>query len=555
MSWFRRNRADVSGEIGPIDVLQRDSAALRRWIIVGGCVAVLLLAGLSIVLAWQQYDDAKAQAESDLRARVVAVAALVDTSFTGQIQTLSSIAKAPSVVGQQLPRMGPYFRRVSPPGDAPFTGGIGWIDRDGFVRATNRPGPGPSGSLANRDYFRAVVATHRPYVSAGLIGKAVQQPVIVVAVPTFGPGGTFTGVLAGSTLLRTVGESRQALELGYGNLQLVDRNGRLLLGGLAHVRNTALLERIKGMTTGVVSGRGFDGERRRRGRLRHGAGARLGHGDRPVALVGVRVGAAGAFPGARVGARRRAARAGNSRLRDAPGSSGGGAPQRARAHMEQPQPGTRVRQHSDAGRGCPARVVERLVPECGGDRRDREPRPATGPGGVAPGAGAPDHRECPHPRAGRAARKGGAEDGVARARAGASRPVHEDRPRHAGGARPPDRRVRRRTRRDDQPAEHRRATSSHATGPCSVPSPTRRRARSNAPGASSRSMSSRSGSSGACFPSACRAATAWSSQGTIWRAPTRSRSGATGTTPCGGPTGPSICASATSAARASGRRR
>ena len=259
MSWLRRRRADVTGEPGPIDVLQRDSAALRRWIVVGGCVAVLLLAGLSIVLAWQQYDDAKTQAENDLRARVVAVAALVDTSFTGQIQTLSSIAKAPSVVGQQLPRMGSYFRRVNLPGAAPFTGGIGWIDRDGFVRATNRRGSEPSGSLANRDYFQAVVATHRPYVSAGLIGKAVGQPVIVVAVPTFGPRGAVTGVLAGSTLLRTVGESRQALELGYGSLQLVDRNGRLLLGGLEHVRNTALLERIKGMRTGVVSGRGFGG--------------------------------------------------------------------------------------------------------------------------------------------------------------------------------------------------------------------------------------------------------------------------------------------------------
>jgi hypothetical protein len=96
-------------------------------------------------------------------------------------------------------------------------------------------------------------------VSAGLIGKAVGQPVIVVAVPTFGPRGAVTGVLAGSTLLRTVGESRQALELGYGSLQLVDRNGRLLLGGLEHVRNTALLERIKGMRTGVVSVRGFGG--------------------------------------------------------------------------------------------------------------------------------------------------------------------------------------------------------------------------------------------------------------------------------------------------------
>jgi anti-sigma regulatory factor (Ser/Thr protein kinase)/GAF domain-containing protein len=260
MSRFRRQQADVSGGDGPVDVLQRDSTALRRWIVVGVCIAVVLLAGISIALAWQQYNDAREQAKSDLRARVVAVAALVDTSFAGEIQTLSSIAKAPSVVELQLPRMRPYFRRVSRPGAEPFTGGIGWIDRAGIVRATNLPGPGSSGSLANRDYFRRVVATHEPYVSAGLIGKAVQQPVIVVAVPTFGPRGAFTGVLAGSTLLRTIGQNGPALELGYGNLLLIDRRGQLLLGGLERVSNTALLQRIQGMGAGVVSGRGLDGE-------------------------------------------------------------------------------------------------------------------------------------------------------------------------------------------------------------------------------------------------------------------------------------------------------
>src|SRR5689334_14436668 len=105
MSWFRRHRADVSGEVGPVDVLQRDSRILRRWIVVAGCLAVFLLAGISIALAWQQYDDAKEQARNDLRARAVAVAALMDTLFTGQIQTLTSIAEAPSVVGRHVPRM------------------------------------------------------------------------------------------------------------------------------------------------------------------------------------------------------------------------------------------------------------------------------------------------------------------------------------------------------------------------------------------------------------------------------------------------------------------
>jgi len=65
MSRFRRHRADVSGESGPIDVLQRESTALRRWLIVAGCLAVLLLAGISTFLAWQQYDDAKERARNE----------------------------------------------------------------------------------------------------------------------------------------------------------------------------------------------------------------------------------------------------------------------------------------------------------------------------------------------------------------------------------------------------------------------------------------------------------------------------------------------------------
>src|SRR5262245_6973391 len=101
MSWFRRHRSDVSGQHGPVDVLQRDATVQRRWILVVGCLAVVLLAGISIFLAWQQYDDAKEQAKKDLQDRVTAVAALVDSSFTGQIQTLSSIAKAPSVTAQR----------------------------------------------------------------------------------------------------------------------------------------------------------------------------------------------------------------------------------------------------------------------------------------------------------------------------------------------------------------------------------------------------------------------------------------------------------------------
>ena len=156
-------------------------------------VAVLLLAGpldRSRLAAVRRREGAEPRPTS-VRASSPS-RRCVDTSFAGQIQTLSSIAKAaPSVVGQQLPPDG----AVLPPGQ-PARGcpvhGRDRLDRPRRAssgRAEPTRGAGTSGSSREPRLFPAVVATHRPYVSAGLIGEAVHQPVIVVAVPTFGPGG------------------------------------------------------------------------------------------------------------------------------------------------------------------------------------------------------------------------------------------------------------------------------------------------------------------------------------------------------------------------------
>ena len=216
--------------------------------IAGATLAVLLLAGISIALAWRQYEDARTRAMNDLQARVVGVSAIVDTSFAGQIATLNSISKAPSVVNQKSGLMSAYFARVNPRNAPQFSGGLGWIDLKGAVLASSNPGG--AANLSKRLYFRRVLATGKPYVSAGLIGKRLKQPIIVVAVPTRDAHGHLSGVLAGSILLKTVAESRQALDLGYGDLQIVDRNGHLLLAGLRPVANKSLLAQIAGTGTG-----------------------------------------------------------------------------------------------------------------------------------------------------------------------------------------------------------------------------------------------------------------------------------------------------------------
>ncbi|MGE5272521.1 MAG: SpoIIE family protein phosphatase [Verrucomicrobiota bacterium] len=256
--WFRRGAA--RRQPGPLEGLERDSASSRRRLIAAALVAVLLLAGIATALALRQYEDGKRRAILDLRARAASVGAVIDTSFEGQIATLGAIAKAPPVVQGDVPAMNVYFSRLDPRRIGLFNGGIGWIDRRGFVRASDRPRQRTPGRLSDRTYFQRAVGTRSPYVSAGIVGRTNNQPIIVVAVPTFGRSGAVSGVLAGTILLESLARGTQTPELGFVGLQVIDRNGQLLLQGLAPVQNTSLVARIRREGSGVIqSTTGLDG--------------------------------------------------------------------------------------------------------------------------------------------------------------------------------------------------------------------------------------------------------------------------------------------------------
>ena len=144
------------------------------------------------------------------------------------------------------------------------------------------------------------MATGTPYVSAGLVGRNNKQPVTVLAVPTFDEHGRASGVLVGAILLKTVGESKQALDLGYGNLQILDRNGTRLLDGLKPVENRSLLARIQREGSGVLPAeQGPRRSRLGRPRICHLEGVGLGNGDRSPTRDGLRASASRAHPRAR----------------------------------------------------------------------------------------------------------------------------------------------------------------------------------------------------------------------------------------------------------------
>jgi anti-sigma regulatory factor (Ser/Thr protein kinase)/GAF domain-containing protein len=105
-----------------------------------------------------------------------------------------------------------------------------------------------------------VLATRKPFISGGLIGLRNRNEILVVAVPTFDSRGRLTGVLAGSIVLKPKPESKKAVDLGFGNLEVIDRNGRLLLNGLGQASNRPLLDSMRKQGAGAVSGiDGLDG--------------------------------------------------------------------------------------------------------------------------------------------------------------------------------------------------------------------------------------------------------------------------------------------------------
>jgi anti-sigma regulatory factor (Ser/Thr protein kinase) len=257
------SRPTVRGRSARIeDLVRLHSAEFRRRLAVGLALGVVLVAAVATVVAWKLYDDAKARALTDLRARTFAVGAVLDQSFAGDVKALQVVAAAPAVVNGHDRAVSVFLARAFPKTSA-FTGGVGWVGRDGRLRASSQT-PLSKLDLSSRPYVRSVLTTGKPFITGGLIGLQNHSEIQVVAVPTFDAHKRISGLLAGSIMLKPTPESKKAVDLGFGNLQVIDRNGRMLLTGLGRVTNRPLLERMRRESTGVENGgRGLDGSRNR----------------------------------------------------------------------------------------------------------------------------------------------------------------------------------------------------------------------------------------------------------------------------------------------------
>jgi serine phosphatase RsbU (regulator of sigma subunit)/anti-sigma regulatory factor (Ser/Thr protein kinase) len=222
---------------------------------------ILALVGVAAVLAVRQYHDNKDAAVNELRSRVVVAAVTFNAYFAGDLATLSSMAASTPVIEADEKEIHAYLRRVAPPGNATFTGGLGWIDAKGQARASSslatlaRPV-----DVSDREYFRRVVATNKPYVSAGLVARRTGLRIVVMAVPTHDASGKINGVLSGSIRVRPTPANRSTVELGYSGLVILDRKGQAIITGLGAPRNRSLARQLKQKRTGTLTDvRGLDG--------------------------------------------------------------------------------------------------------------------------------------------------------------------------------------------------------------------------------------------------------------------------------------------------------
>lgn len=81
-----------------------------------------------------------------------------------------------------------------------FTGGMAVIGLDGRTISDYPVAPGRRGTyFGDRDYFRAVVATGRPYIDSPIMGRALKRPVLTISAPVFDAQGNLRAVMTGIT--------------------------------------------------------------------------------------------------------------------------------------------------------------------------------------------------------------------------------------------------------------------------------------------------------------------------------------------------------------------
>jgi len=161
--------------------------AMFMWVLVFFS-ATVLQSRLERVLSDQQYASTQR------------IAAEIDNTLKEQIQALTKTAEGLPAKLNAASADALFGRLFGV--DLAFTAGFDVIGLNGVVIADFPSSAGRRGhDFGDRDFFRSVVATGRPFIDKPIMGRIVVRPILTIAVPVFDASGNLRAVLAGYTNL------------------------------------------------------------------------------------------------------------------------------------------------------------------------------------------------------------------------------------------------------------------------------------------------------------------------------------------------------------------
>lgn len=196
-------------------------------------VGTLPLVFLNIVGARNESAQSRKEAEDHLRQLALAVETMTSQRIARNTDAIAALAEAirhkadfsPAALNRWLAQT----QRL-------YTGFLTVIvaDRHGAVvgscpQPARADAPLAGHSVADRDYFRVVMATGRSYVSEAFLEPHLgSQPIIAVSAPVLRPDGRIFGVLEGALRLDRFGTFRDAQHAGSQQVILLDQRDHMI---------------------------------------------------------------------------------------------------------------------------------------------------------------------------------------------------------------------------------------------------------------------------------------------------------------------------------------
>ena len=144
------------------------------------------LVGRDLIERWRQQEIEAHEAETTLEAQAV------EAYLQRALDLVTTHAERPRLLSGLATGSPNLFALAFRGLDAKRTGfgAMFVVDARGTMRFHNTDPTVVGGDFSGRDYYRGVLRTGRPYVSAPYIGQATKQPTVAVAAPIgTGPGG------------------------------------------------------------------------------------------------------------------------------------------------------------------------------------------------------------------------------------------------------------------------------------------------------------------------------------------------------------------------------